>query len=47
MDEAERLMRDEDPGVFKERDAAWDNEALRADRAANPAGAAARDAEPS
>ncbi|HSK05767.1 MAG TPA: monovalent cation:proton antiporter-2 (CPA2) family protein [Kofleriaceae bacterium] len=33
MDEAERLMRDEDPTVYEERDAAWDNEALRADRA--------------
>jgi voltage-gated potassium channel Kch len=30
--EAERLMRDEDPQVFTERDAAWDNEMLRADR---------------
>jgi voltage-gated potassium channel Kch len=49
MDEAERLMRDEDPGVYEERDAAWDNEALRADRAAGgpaAAAAAARDAEP-
>ncbi|MBS1123582.1 MAG: Glutathione-regulated potassium-efflux system protein KefC, partial [Deltaproteobacteria bacterium] len=32
LDEAERLMRDEDPTVFAERDAGWDNEALRADR---------------
>jgi monovalent cation:proton antiporter-2 (CPA2) family protein len=32
MDEAERLMRDEDPTVFEDRDAAWDNESLRADR---------------
>jgi voltage-gated potassium channel Kch len=32
MEEAERLMRDEDPQVFQERDAAWDNESLRADR---------------
>ncbi|HUS68046.1 MAG TPA: monovalent cation:proton antiporter-2 (CPA2) family protein [Kofleriaceae bacterium] len=31
MEEAERLMRDEDPQVFQERDAAWDNESLRAD----------------
>jgi monovalent cation:proton antiporter-2 (CPA2) family protein len=31
MDEAERLMRDEDPTVYGERDAGWDNEALRAD----------------
>ena len=30
--EAERLMRDEDPQVFVEADAAWDNEALRVDR---------------
>ena len=32
MDEAERLMRDEDPTVYSERDAAWDNESLRAER---------------
>ncbi len=32
MDEAERLMRDEDPQVYDERDAGWDNESLRADR---------------
>jgi glutathione-regulated potassium-efflux system ancillary protein KefC len=32
MEEAERLMRDEDPTVFVDRDAAWDNESLRADR---------------
>ena len=32
MEEAERLMRDEDPVVYEERDAAWDNESLRADR---------------
>ena len=32
MEEAERLMRDEDPQVYEERDAAWDNESLRADR---------------
>jgi len=32
LEEAERLMRDEDPAVFTERDAAWDNESLRADR---------------
>jgi glutathione-regulated potassium-efflux system ancillary protein KefC len=30
--EAERLMRDEDPQVFVDRDGAWDNEALRSDR---------------
>jgi voltage-gated potassium channel Kch len=32
LDEAERLMREEDPVVYAERDAAWDNESLRADR---------------
>ena len=32
MEEAERLMRDEDPQVFEERDGSWDNESLRADR---------------
>jgi monovalent cation:proton antiporter-2 (CPA2) family protein len=31
LDEAERLMREEDPVVYEERDAAWDNESLRAD----------------
>jgi monovalent cation:proton antiporter-2 (CPA2) family protein len=31
MDEAERLMRQEDPKVFVERDAGWDNESLRSD----------------
>ena len=30
LDEAERLMRDEDPVVFRERDGAWDTESLRA-----------------
>jgi voltage-gated potassium channel Kch len=34
MQEAERLMREEDPQVLQERDAAWDNESLRHDRAA-------------
>ncbi|HWO17503.1 MAG TPA: monovalent cation:proton antiporter-2 (CPA2) family protein [Kofleriaceae bacterium] len=48
MDEAERLMREEDPGGFVQRDAAWNNEALRATGAAPDApGAAARDVEPS
>jgi len=49
MEEAERLMRDEDPVVYQERDAAWDNEALRADRAAEnqAASAAAPKVEPS
>jgi len=37
LEEAERLMRDEDPAVFEERDAAWDNESLRADRQADAA----------
>ena len=32
MEEAERLMRVEDPVVYSDRDAAWDNESLRADR---------------
>jgi len=32
IEEAERLMRDEDPLVYEERDAAWDNESLRADQ---------------
>ncbi|MEO8549371.1 MAG: monovalent cation:proton antiporter-2 (CPA2) family protein [Kofleriaceae bacterium] len=31
MEEAERLMRQEDPKVFVARDAGWDNESLRAD----------------
>jgi voltage-gated potassium channel Kch len=31
MEEAERLMRQEDPKVFVSRDAGWDNESLRAD----------------
>lgn len=31
MSEAERLMRDENPTVYGDRDAAWDNESLRAD----------------
>ncbi len=31
LDEAERLMRDEDPQVYVERDGGWDNESLRAD----------------
>jgi glutathione-regulated potassium-efflux system ancillary protein KefC len=32
MEEAERLMRDEDPTVFADGDTGWDNESLRADR---------------
>jgi monovalent cation:proton antiporter-2 (CPA2) family protein len=32
LEEAERLMRDADPSLLTERDAAWDNESLRADR---------------
>jgi monovalent cation:proton antiporter-2 (CPA2) family protein len=35
MQEAERLMREEDPQVFQERDAAWDNESLRAEQIAD------------
>ncbi|MDQ3367403.1 MAG: monovalent cation:proton antiporter-2 (CPA2) family protein [Myxococcota bacterium] len=42
MDEAERLMRDEDPMVYADRDGAWDSESLRADRQVD---AAARDAD--
>lgn len=44
MEEAERLMREEDPRAYKDRDASWDNESLRADREAE---AIAREAEPS
>ena len=40
MDEAERLMRDEDPTVFSERDDGWDNESLRADRKVDEAATA-------
>jgi voltage-gated potassium channel Kch len=48
MEEAERLMRDEDPVVYQERDAAWDNEDLRADRADRDGpGAEAAKVEPS
>jgi monovalent cation:proton antiporter-2 (CPA2) family protein len=36
--EAERLMRDEDPTVFVDRDGAWDNEVLRVDRRPDDAG---------
>lgn len=32
FDEAERLMRDEDPTVYEDADGGWDNESLRADR---------------
>jgi voltage-gated potassium channel Kch len=39
MEEAERLMRDEDPTVFDERDGSWDNESLRADRKVDEAAA--------
>ncbi|HLL25014.1 MAG TPA: monovalent cation:proton antiporter-2 (CPA2) family protein [Kofleriaceae bacterium] len=45
MEEAERLMRDEDPNVYVVRDAAWDNESLRADRKVDAA--ASDSAEPS
>ncbi len=31
MEEAERLMRDEDPTVYSDQDAGWNNESLRAD----------------
>ena len=39
MEEAERLMRDEDPTVFEEGDSGWDNESLRADRKVDEAAA--------
>ena len=39
IEEAERLMRDEDPQVYEERDAAWDNESLRADNRVDAAAA--------
>jgi glutathione-regulated potassium-efflux system ancillary protein KefC len=41
LQEAERLMREEDPLVFADRDTAWDNESLRADP--RPDAAAAED----
>jgi glutathione-regulated potassium-efflux system ancillary protein KefC len=37
MDEAERLMRDEDPTVYAGGDPGWDNESLRADPAVDEA----------
>jgi monovalent cation:proton antiporter-2 (CPA2) family protein len=37
MDEAERLMRDEDPTVYVESNGGWNNESLRADREVNAA----------
>ena len=43
MEEAERLMRDEDPAVFTERDAAWDNESLRTDGQVEAVAAPAHD----
>jgi monovalent cation:proton antiporter-2 (CPA2) family protein len=43
LDEAERLMRDEDPSVYLERDAGWDNESLRADNRPDAAALDARD----
>jgi glutathione-regulated potassium-efflux system ancillary protein KefC len=43
LDEAERLMRDEDPTVYVERDAGWDNESLRADTRVDAAATDARD----
>jgi monovalent cation:proton antiporter-2 (CPA2) family protein len=39
LEEAERLMRDEDPTLLTERDAAWDNESLRAERKVDAAAA--------
>src|SRR5689334_15576105 len=40
-------MRDEDPAVYEERDAAWNNESLRADGAGRAPTPRSRDAEPS
>jgi monovalent cation:proton antiporter-2 (CPA2) family protein len=37
MDEAERLMREDDPHTHRARDAAWDNDSLRAAAPADPA----------
>jgi glutathione-regulated potassium-efflux system ancillary protein KefC len=39
LDEAERLMRDEDPTVYVANDHAWDNESLRADNEPDAAAA--------
>ncbi len=47
LDEAERLMRDEDPTVYGARDAGWDNESLRADRKVDEAAAKPTQLEPS
>ena len=47
LDEAERLMRDEDPTVYGERDAGWDNESLRADRKVDEAALKPTQIEPS
>ncbi len=48
LEEAERLMRDEDPTVYVTRDGGWDNESLRADQAVDAAAVPAADAtEPS
>ncbi|HVK88253.1 MAG TPA: monovalent cation:proton antiporter-2 (CPA2) family protein [Kofleriaceae bacterium] len=44
MDEAERLMREEDPNVYEQGDSGWDNESLRAD---NEVDAAASTTQPS
>jgi voltage-gated potassium channel Kch len=46
FEEAERLMRDEDPQVFVDRDGAWDNEVLRVDRRPDDASAPADDVAP-
>jgi len=47
LDEAERLMRDEDPTVYDARDAGWDNESLRADRKVDAAAVTPTTIEPS
>ncbi len=43
FEEAERLMRDEDPNVYDQGDAGWDNESLRADRQVDEQAKAAAD----
>lgn len=47
FDEAERLMRDEDPTVYGARNADWDNESLRADRQVDEAAIKPTQIEPS
>jgi len=47
LDEAERLMRDEDPTVYSATDGGWDNESLRADRKVDAAAVSPTQIEPS